>query len=901
MTDIFSWNPYKPNGPNDIFGLGKHKYKTIFLGSLVIGATTHMLYHDLVNDGKQSLIAYEQKITRQDDGLYHIEKIFLTTIVVITASGTYTTSSELPSYNSVGSNVQIIGAGGNGGAGLACGCCNYGGGGGGGGGYSKFNTVTLGSTFTVTIGAAPGGTTNFNSLFSASGGGNGSDTGTGGNYAGGTGGSGSGGSTNSTGGTGGAGGNGQSGGGGGGAAGPGGGGGTGASGGVGNAGGSGNGALGGGASAGNGGAGPSSGGGGGGNLYGGGGSGGSAVGAGDSGGIGAAGVCVVTYTPGPSSYNESFKVAITSNVNPIKNLTLAKTRVNFSLNEVMSAIKQTKKIETVAVTQTVAPYKQVGKSKFVNAIAEVLLFSKAKAANKLLNTTISQVTNLFKTAIKIITNTISQVTNLFKSAIKIITNTISQTVYGFVYFLIQYIASLNNPIINSLSLFKNLNLAATRFNVAITETVKITTLKAKNLTAILSAITQTVKIPSKSINYIIDVFILLTSNTYKTISKRIVTALTISTSLIKLISIFFTTAVTQTINLIKSINHSAILLSFSMISNIYKSTRVFFNFNISSIFSVHFLTGKNYSKIFTTAATQTINLIKSISAIFTNILVETLLTFKHIGKQPIAIITGQTISLFKQVGKGFVTSVNQITNVYKTINKLVTTSISNIVELFKNINKTIKISMSQIVDITKNINKTIVDSIIVGTSLFKNVSKMFITSINQFVSTYRTVNKILISTINETTTLIKSIAKTLILSLTQTLKKFLQSSKTFTTVVSSAMSLVKSVNYIIDVTIVGTISTFKNISKLVGRFSTAISTGYAGNKAHIKFATTVIGQTFSQLPRTIQKVIKIITNNIFWPRILHFKKTKKIFSRPLTNTEPTINIINTKTRNQRSK
>lgn len=89
---------------------------------------------------------------------------------VFTTSGTFNVPSGITRVK-----VTVVGAGGNGGANRDFGCfgVGYGAGGGGGGFAQGVYTVTAGGTVSVTVGTAPGGTSSFGALVSATGGSNG--------------------------------------------------------------------------------------------------------------------------------------------------------------------------------------------------------------------------------------------------------------------------------------------------------------------------------------------------------------------------------------------------------------------------------------------------------------------------------------------------------------------------------------------------------------------------------------------------------------------------------------------------------------------------------------------------------------------------------------------------------
>jgi hypothetical protein len=309
--------------PTDYLGLRGKKLKTIFLGSLVIGALSLGLWNKLeqVAFGQQRLISYVGHS-------HHRPDIILSATVFLTSGSSFDTASTLPGWNPSSNWVDCIGGGGGG---PNQGTYPAAGGGGGGGGWVRYtNMGALPATVSYSIGGggnlSAGGATTFNaSTIVANGGGLGTTGagGVGGTWAGGTAGrsGGAGGNpNNST----------AAGGGGGGAAGPnanGNGGGTsgsnsGAAGGAGDGGSGGGGGAGGvwpsGPNAGAGGAGTEygsgvgcgGGGGGGGNanagrvggaggLYGGGGGGAGSVSGGGAGanGIGAQGLIVITYTP----------------------------------------------------------------------------------------------------------------------------------------------------------------------------------------------------------------------------------------------------------------------------------------------------------------------------------------------------------------------------------------------------------------------------------------------------------------------------------------------------------------------------------------------------------------------------------------------------------------------------
>ena len=190
-----------PKRGDDPLRLGKRKLVRTMLSTVCIGALSFTLFTEKtrVSAHQQDLRFYVEATPRERTSHLSLKDVLFLSAVVFFTSGTGgSTASLLPGWNNASNTVELIGAGGNGGVAYSpCGCQAEGGSGGGGGGYAKRANVSLGGTFTFTIGGVPGGTTSFNSLFSATGGGTGNVATVG------VGGAGSGGTTNFSGGSGG--------------------------------------------------------------------------------------------------------------------------------------------------------------------------------------------------------------------------------------------------------------------------------------------------------------------------------------------------------------------------------------------------------------------------------------------------------------------------------------------------------------------------------------------------------------------------------------------------------------------------------------------------------------------------------------------------------------------------
>jgi hypothetical protein len=161
-----------PGKADDLLRLGKSlRRKRVFTTSIVIGATALVLAQDKASahQGQQMLQSYVETKVKGDDGFWHFDIIPCVTVVFFTSGTSGTTLTSFPGWNNGNNSVECIGGGATGTGSHACGCCTSSGNGGGGGGYAKTVNTTLGSTFTYAVGAA-GGTTQFNSVCTATGG-----------------------------------------------------------------------------------------------------------------------------------------------------------------------------------------------------------------------------------------------------------------------------------------------------------------------------------------------------------------------------------------------------------------------------------------------------------------------------------------------------------------------------------------------------------------------------------------------------------------------------------------------------------------------------------------------------------------------------------------------------------